>query len=252
MLLSLALAPLIRLISLSMPLTNFPFYLWYLIVGAPLFISAFFVARMADFKRKEIGLNLCRWPLQLVLSVIGIGLGLTEYLILRPNPLVPVFDFQHLWFPALILVIFTGLLEEVIFRGLMQRAFLPSLGKWRGLLYVSVLFGVLHLGYQSALDLVFVFAVAMIFGLIVEKTGSLLGVTIAHGLTNVTLFLVFPFVIGSAPIFPIPGAGGQSMLNQPAAIVRMDEQLVASIARGPEQTSVMRPAVARFDSIRKP
>ena len=40
----------------------------------------------------------------------------------------------------------TGLLEEVIFRGLMQTAFVKGLGKIAGLLYVSIVFAVLHLG----------------------------------------------------------------------------------------------------------
>jgi membrane protease YdiL (CAAX protease family) len=33
------------------------------------------------------------------------------------------------------------------------------------------------------------------FGVIVQRTHSLLGVTLAHALTNITLFLVFPFII---------------------------------------------------------
>jgi membrane protease YdiL (CAAX protease family) len=38
-----------------------------------------------------------------------------------------------------------------------------------------------------------VFVVAVVFGWAVRRTGSLLGVTVAHGLTNVILFLVMPF-----------------------------------------------------------
>jgi len=39
----------------------------------------------------------------------------------------------------------------------------------------------------------FVFAVAMFFAWVVKRTGSLLGVTLAYGITNVMLFLVIPF-----------------------------------------------------------
>src|SRR5437870_4019837 len=41
LLLTLTLAPLIRLLSLSLPLVNFPQVYWYLIVGGPLFLAAF-------------------------------------------------------------------------------------------------------------------------------------------------------------------------------------------------------------------
>jgi hypothetical protein len=57
-------------------------------------------------------------------------------------------------------------------------------------------FAVLHLGYKSALDMLFVFGVAIGFGLLTLYTGSILGSTLAHGLTNIALFLIFPFLVG--------------------------------------------------------
>ena len=63
--------------------------------------------------------------------------------------------------------------------------------RW-GLGYVALLFGVLHIGYLSVLDVVFVMAVGLMFGYIVRWGGSILGVTLAHGLTNIMLFIVLP------------------------------------------------------------
>ena len=88
---------------------------------------------------------------------IGIDLGYIKYLILRPEPLADELTLRAIWFPALILVVFTGFLEEIIFRGLMQTAFRAKIGRWLGILLVSGLFAVLHLGYQSLLDVIFVF-----------------------------------------------------------------------------------------------
>jgi membrane protease YdiL (CAAX protease family) len=195
MLVTLSLAPLIRIISLSMPLQNYIFYIWYLLIGAPLLLSAFLVARYTEIRPEDIGLRLSGWPLQLLFGLSGFGLGYMEYLILRPKPLVAAFTLQQLWLPGLILVVFTGFLEEVIFRGLMQKAFIDGLGRLSGLLYMAVVFAVLHLGYQSALDVAFVFGVALLFGFVTLRTRSILGVTLAHGLTNFCLFLVFPFLI---------------------------------------------------------
>jgi hypothetical protein len=68
LLLALALAPLIRLLSLAMPLAHFPLIFWYLIVGIPL-PGDFLVVRMAGLKREDIGLRLDYYlPIQL-----GIG-----------------------------------------------------------------------------------------------------------------------------------------------------------------------------------
>jgi PAS domain S-box-containing protein len=191
---TLALAPLIRLISLSMPLLQFQFTYWYLVIGAPLFLSVWLVFRLTGYTPAEVGLALGRQlPLQIAVALTGVVLGYLEYKILKPQPLVETFSLQAIWLPALILLVFTGFLEELIFRGLMQRASLPTIGRL-GLVYVSLLFGVLHIGYRSLADLVFVFLVGLFFSLIVERTRSIFGVTLAHGLTNITLFLIFPFL----------------------------------------------------------
>ncbi len=58
---------------------------------------------------------------------------------------------------------------------------------------MSLLFTVMHLGFLSLIDVVFVFLVALFFGRVVKKTGSLLGVTLAHGATNIILHLIAPF-----------------------------------------------------------
>ncbi len=118
----------------------------------------------------------------------------------------------------LILVIFTGLVEEVIFRGLMQNATERVFGG-AGVVYVAAIFAVLHLGYRSLADLVFVFLVALYFGYYVRRTRSILGVTLAHGLTNISLFLIFPFLIGHAVVGG--EEAGPSMISPPHATSTM-------------------------------
>ena len=83
-------------------------------------------------------------------------------------------------------------MEELIFRGVLQHTAVESF-RWWGVVYVSLLFAVLHVGFLSWLDVIFVFGVALFFGWVVKKTGSLLGVTLSHGITNIVLFLIVPF-----------------------------------------------------------
>ena len=133
-------------------------------------------------------------PLQLLIGITGILLGYIEYLIPHPEPLVGAPRWALTWLPVMILLIFTGLLEEVIFRGMMQTSSLQYFGWW-GILYVAILYAIMHLGYWSLLNFLFVFAVAISFGIIVRKTGSIVGVSLSHGLTNVSLYLLFPFIL---------------------------------------------------------
>jgi membrane protease YdiL (CAAX protease family) len=191
--LSLAFAPLIRILSLSLPLVGFPLLYWYLITSVPLFAAAMVAARSMSYTWRDLGLNLRGWPVQVIIGLTGITFGCVEYYILRPASLAPAFDWRSLLWAALILIVSTGLLEELIFRGLLQRSAGDLLGRW-GLAYVALLFAVLHVGYKSAADLIFVFAVGLFFGWAVKRTRSLLGVTLSHGLTNVILFLIMPLL----------------------------------------------------------
>jgi len=199
--LSLSLVPLVRIISLSMPLADIPQLWWYPIIYLPLLAAAIVLARILDYKPKDIGFSfgnsLGLIPLHLLIGLLGIGLGIVEYLILASEPLVVDPTWQNAWLPALVLLLSTGFVEEFIFRGVMQKAAVEVFGGW-GIVYVSLLFAVLHIGWIQAanplswVDIVFVFVIALFFGWIVKKTGSLFGVTLSHGLTNIVLFIVAP------------------------------------------------------------
>jgi uncharacterized protein len=196
-LVTLTFAPLIRLISLSLPLFPFPRIYWYLIISAPLFVAAWLMARLLGLSRDELGVNLRRLPLQGLVTLTGFSFGYIEYRILQPQPLAASFTWQAILVPALILLVCTGFFEELVFRGLMQTAARPVLGRF-ALTFVALVFAALHIGYQSPLDLLFVFGVGLFFGWVTLKTGSILGVSLAHGLTNIVLFLIMPFLAAAS------------------------------------------------------
>jgi len=192
-LLALSLTPLVRILSLSLPLQDVEIIYWYAAVAVPLLIATVVVARMIGLGRRELGLTAGYLPTQLLVGISGIALGGIEYLILSPEPLVDDFSLVVILLPALILFLGTGFMEEFLFRGVMQASAQESLGRF-AVLYVATVFAVLHIGYESVLDVVFVFGVALFFGWVVLKTRSILGVTVSHGLTNIGLFLFFPFL----------------------------------------------------------
>ena len=197
LLLALALAPLIRILSLSMPLQDLDLMYWYAVVGAPMMLTALVVARTLGLSWRNLGLTLgfTKRSLRIQAAVVtaGLAFGVAEYFILKPEPLIDEFSWSAFWLPALILMVGTGFNEELVFRGVMQSAASDALGK-SAILYVTVVFAVLHLGYKSAVDVAFVFAVGLMFGLVVAKTRTLLGVTLSHGITNIALYLVVPFL----------------------------------------------------------
>ena len=196
LLLTLSLAPLTRIMSLSMPLTQFSVIYWYLIVYPPLILAAWITMRRLNYTAREIGLTVRRLPVQLRVASTGIIFGIVEYFSLRPDSLVSELYWREMLIPTLALVVGTGFTEEFLFRGVIQRAAMEALGKW-GLFYVALIFTILHLIHHSAINIIVVFAIASFFGWVVNKTGSLLGVTLSHSITNVIIYLIAPFYLAN-------------------------------------------------------
>jgi membrane protease YdiL (CAAX protease family) len=190
-LVALSLAPLIRLVSLALPLGAVsPVAAWAL-VGVCLFPAVLVAIRVLELSRDELALRIGQPRLQLFIALLGFPIGTFSYYLLRPLPVVPELSWQAMLVPALILLLCGGFLEELIFRGMLQSTAWDVLG-WRGVIYVAGLAAVLSLGFLSVPYTVLVFVVSLLFGWLVVRTGSLLGVSLAHGIASVMLLVVLP------------------------------------------------------------
>ncbi len=194
LLLAISFAPLIRLVSLSIPLTQIDQIYWYVITGFPLIVSGYVTMQAMNYSWRDIAMTSGQFTTQMAIASTGIIFGFMEYAILAPEPFIKLDGILDIIFPAVILIIGTGFFEEFVFRGIMQRAAIDAAGEAFGLLYVAAVFAVLHLGYRSFEDIVFVFSAGLMWGIAAYRTNSILGVTLAHGLTNVVLFLVLPYL----------------------------------------------------------
>jgi membrane protease YdiL (CAAX protease family) len=196
--LALVLMPMIRLLSLALPLPRLPQMVWYPVIAIPLLIATYLIVRQLGVSRRDLGLRLGVVPLQLALALGGMGIGALEYLILWPQPQSADFSWNVFLLSALSLVLFTGFSEELMFRALLQRLAQPALGRW-ALAYVSLLFGIMHIGYLSVTDVLFVSAVGLLFAQLGRWSGSIFGITLTHGVSNIMLFLILPRVAAQAP-----------------------------------------------------
>jgi membrane protease YdiL (CAAX protease family) len=202
-LLALCLIPLVRVVGFSLPLGGLRQIYWYPIIYTPLLAATFIVMRHLSIRPSEVGLTVKQHQIrsQLLLATSGVAIGMVEYVILKPYPLISELNPVSVILPALILIIFTGFTEELIFRGLLQRVTSGLFGSLGGIVYVSVLFAILHVGYVQGVwhrtiwDVPFVFVIALFFAWIVKRTGSLVGVTLSHSLINIGLFLVIPLLL---------------------------------------------------------
>lgn len=194
-LMALLIVPLIRILSLSMPVTFFSRISWFLLISIPIFIATFACLRLQALRPKDVGLSLPQRkdiPIEASVIIIALPLGIFEYSILKPAPLPIGSGVTNYIAPAFILLLCTGFLEELAFRGLLQRNAIKLMSKWWGILMVSTTFGVLHVGNLDLLDCLLAFSVGFIYSVVREKTGSIYGIGVSHGLINIILFLLAP------------------------------------------------------------
>jgi membrane protease YdiL (CAAX protease family) len=221
-----------RVLSLSSFVFPFSPIFWYVVMSIALITAAFLTAKAMGWSMDSVGINLRSFPIQVLVALSGLVFGLIEYAILQPKPLIESLTWEGLAIPAMILVISTGFTEELIFRGMLQKAGTRAMGTMAGLLIAAVVFAVVHLGNQSLLDLVFLFAMGLFFGWVVLKTRSIIGTSTAHGLNNVVLMLV-------APLLPI--ASVSSPLDLPGIKLPLSAlpiAVVAASAEVPESSKV--------------
>jgi membrane protease YdiL (CAAX protease family) len=189
--LTLSLVPLIRILSLSLPLEAFQPMSWYLVVGVPLFVGAFMAIRILRYGRSDIYLVAGKFPTQLAIAATGVLFGLAGYFAASPEPLVDQFSLEEALVPAMILLLVSGFTVEVIFRGVLQRSALEAFGD-RGLLLVAAAYAAIHVSWLDPAAV----AVALVMGLFlcwtVKKTGSLWGAVLANGIANITALLIAP------------------------------------------------------------
>ena len=193
------LVPMVRVFSLSLPLTGLQIIDALVLISLPLMAAPLSVMYVLKLHPRAVGLALGTPRVLLIqssLAATGVPLGVIEFLILRPaSSWIPSLAIASLITGGIVVIVASGLAEELIFRGVLLREAEGVVGVAPALVYVTLLFTAMHIGFASVADLVFVFLVGLYFGAVVQRTRNLVGVTLAHGLANVVLYLVMPFYL---------------------------------------------------------
>lgn len=199
-LLSLALVPLVQVVAIIdsqvLFVLDIDSKLAFSAIVCPLSLAAAVVImRIVRLRAREVGFALGKPLPQLLVGLTGIIFGPALYYVSKPEPLVPELDWGKIIIAASVILI-GAVAEELIFRGILQRTSMAVFGI-QGVLYVSLLFALLHFGGVSGLNvsvisIPFIFAIALFYSWAVKKTGSLFGVTLSHFILNIIFFLVAP------------------------------------------------------------
>ena len=190
---ALMLLPLFRLLNVAMPVFFHLTLYSYALVYAPMFIPIYLILKEKFITGEEAGLTFERFWFYLPLSLsLGLALGWGEYLVLKPQMLTVENDPRHIIILVLTMILFVGVVEEFIFRSSLQTVLQERIGLTAGLVLTSVIFGFMHSGYHLPLELLYVTLAGLAFGILFWLSKSLPIIALAHGVTNISLFLVAP------------------------------------------------------------
>ena len=186
----------LRIINMSMPFFFTMTLYWYPLVYSPLFISIYLILRHQNISLGEIGVTAKDLYFYSHLAVpVALGLAWVEYHIIHPDPLIPDLGITNFITLTIIMVMFVALVEELVFRSILQTRLQQSMGGWKGLLVASILFGVMHSGYGMVTEVAFMTAAGLLIGYAYQKTGSLPFVVMIHGMINILLFGLLPHTL---------------------------------------------------------
>jgi len=187
---ALTLVPLVRVVSLALPLGGLPLAAAYLVASIPLALGVVAAIWALELRPSQIGLRVGQPLVQLGIVLLGVPLGLLRFVVIGSSSL-GIGGLGNQLFTSLVLVVSIAFLEEVIYRGILQTTALAAMGRV-GLVYVSVVFAVSYLGNDSLASVAIAFPMGLLFAVLVARTGSLLGVTLAHGLALVLAEVMLP------------------------------------------------------------
>jgi membrane protease YdiL (CAAX protease family) len=182
---ALALVPVFRLSSFGLATRDHLLFL--LVSGTPVLIAVVLAARalelpgvlaLSEIRRRS------QWHVAVAAGIVAAlaapALDVTPAV--RPHSLVGVA------LAALVVFVFVGLLEEFVFRGLIQVALEPLIGAW-SVVAADLLFAAAYLGSGSVAYTLGMTAFGLACGWWVRRTRSLAGAAVAHGLVAAALLV---------------------------------------------------------------
>ena len=187
----LALVPLGRLTSLALTPDDYGAG-GYVLTGLPLLVAVVWMTRDLGWPGvPETGRP--AWH-SIAVALSGIPLGLVVAALFHVPYLPDLKSLPVILVTAVVVFVYVGVLEELLYRGLVQRALTERFGGW-AFVVADVLFTAAYLPTRDAGFIATMAVVGLGFGYYVSRTGRLAAVATAHGLLAVGAVAVWPILL---------------------------------------------------------
>jgi membrane protease YdiL (CAAX protease family) len=182
---ALALVPVLRLSSFGLATHDHVAFL--AVSGVPVLLAVVLAARALELPG-VLALSDLRLASQ---WHVAVGTGIAAALAapaLDVTPVVHAHSLAGVAVAALVVFVFVGLMEELVFRGLIQGALEPLLGVW-SVAAADLVFAATYLDSGSAAYTIGMAAFGLACGWWVRRTRSVAGAAVAHGLVAAVLLV---------------------------------------------------------------
>ena len=202
LLLGLALVAASRLLTLATLVVDVSELGRILLVSGPILLGTFLAARRTGWSRQRLGISFDAEVALVAILALGIGLvaGFITYAIFEPLPPIVDLDLRRAALPGVVLVVSAGIVEELLFRGLLQVAASELLGARVGTLFIAVLWTLAAVAPWSQTGLVAGFAIALGLAALTSQARSVIPAMAAHAGLVVSALLIAPFLQPGGPL----------------------------------------------------
>jgi membrane protease YdiL (CAAX protease family) len=192
---SLLLLLLLRIVNIAMPQFFTNTLLWYSLIYGVMFLPIYFIIKNQRITTTELGLDFRRLHIYLPFALlIGTVAALFERRIINPLPFIENINISSLFTLTIIMFVFVGAVEELIFRSILQTRLEKALGLKSGILLSGALFGIMHSSYGILNEILFATIFGIILSYIFQRTRSFPFILLIHGSANVLLFGFLPII----------------------------------------------------------
>ncbi|TGC08707.1 CPBP family intramembrane glutamic endopeptidase [Methanolobus halotolerans] len=189
---ALMLLPLLRIINVSMPLPDESIFI-YVIIYILMLVPLFLLIRHQGLSATDLGVTFNKILRYIPLSiVVGLLIAEGEYIAMGSAYLSANLPMQGMVGISILIFLFVGIVEELIFRSILQSRLEVLFGLNAGLVFTSVLFGIMHAGYGVPSGILITTLAGFVLGYMFQKTRSLPLVILTHSFASIFLFVIIP------------------------------------------------------------